>query len=233
VAVFSLMLLLALNAVTRRQTSTQRWGFSVLTGALVTLVTIILASAFQRLLLYEQAYGFTRLRTVTHIFMVWLGILLAATLVLELARRMRIFPAAVLLAALGFGITLNSINVDGLIVRQNVQRTRSGHPLDSAYLMGLSTDAVPALVSLYEDQALPEEIRTGLGGSLACQAARLKEETKGLSWQSFNISHNWASRSLQGLETSLSTYAVRQDEYGRWFITIDGSEHLCFSSNMD
>jgi hypothetical protein len=228
VALFSLMLLLALNAVTRRQTSKQRWGFSVLTGALVTLVTIILVSAFQRLLLYEQAYGFTRLRTLTHVFMVWLGILLAATLVLELARRMRSFPAAVLLAALGFGITLNSINVDGLIVLQNVQRTRSGLPLDSAYLMDLSTDAVPALVSLYEDPALPKLTRTGLGGSLACQAARLKEETKGLSWQSFNFSRSLASRSLQELETSLSAYPVRQDKYSRWLITLGGSEQLCF-----
>ena len=233
VALFSLVLLLGLDAATRRQTSTQRWGFSGFTGVLVTLVTIILASAFQRLLLYEQAYGFTRLRTLTHVFMVWLGILLVTTLVLELARRMRIFPAAVLLAAVGFGVTLNSINVDGLIVRQNVQRTRSGFPLDSTYLMDLSTDAVPALVSLYADPGLPKEIHTGLGGPLACQAARLKEETKDLSWQSFNFSRSLASRSLQGLETSLSAYPVRQDKYSRWFITIGGSEQLCFPGNMD
>jgi hypothetical protein len=233
VALFSLMLLLALNAVTRRPAATQRWGFSGLTGALVTLVTIILVSAFQRLLLYEQAYGFTRLRTLIHIFMVWLGILLVATLILELTRRMRIFPAAVLLAVLGFGVTLNSINVDGLIVRQNVERTRSGLPLDSAYLMNLSADAVPALVSLYKDPALPKEIHTGLVGPLACQAARLKEETKDLAWQSFNLSRSLASRSLQGLKTSLPAYSVRQDEYNRWFITIGGSEQLCFSGNMD
>ncbi len=55
----------------------------------------------------------------------------------------------------------------------------------------------------------------------------------GLGWQSFNLSRSWASRSLQNLGSSLSGYPVRQDEYGRWFITINGNEQLCFSETKD
>lgn len=233
VAFFSLMLLLGLNSATRRQTPRQRGGFSSLVAVLVALVVIILVSAFQRLLLYEQAYGFTRLRTVIHIFMIWLGVLLVATLLLELANRVRIFPAAVLLVAIGFGVTLSLINVDGWIVRQNVQRARLGLALDSAYLTNLSTDAVPALVSLYNDPTLPEPTHLGLRAALACQSARIQDETQKLPWQSFNFSRSQASRSLQSLAESFSAYALRQDAVGRWFINIDGREQPCFSAQVD
>ncbi len=233
VALFSLMLLLGLNTAARRQTTGQRRVFSTLAAALVALVLIILDSAFQRLLLYEQAYGFTRLRTVTHVFMVWLGMLLVLTLILELSRHVRVFPAAVLLCALGFGVSLNLANVDSLIVRQNVGRARAGQAFDSAYLMGLSTDAVPTLVSLYRDQTLPEAIRLGLGASLACQAAQVKDEIQRLPWQSFTFSRSQASHSLQSLGSSLPDYPVLQDEYGRWVVTIDGKQQNCYSGTMD
>jgi hypothetical protein len=232
VALFSLILLMSLNSAARRQTSRQRWGFSALAAILVALVLIILDSAFQRLLLYEQAYGFTRLRTVTHVFMVWLGILLVAALILELVRRVRVFPAAVFLCALGFGVSLNLINVDSLIVRQNVQRARVGLPFDSAYLMGLSTDAVPEMVSLYEDPSLPIGIRLNLSIPLACQSARIKDETQKLPWQSFNLSRSQANQSLQALGSDLASYPVHRDQYGRWSITIDGSDQPCFPGNM-
>jgi hypothetical protein len=233
VSLFSLILLLSLNAATRRYTPGQRWGFSGLAGALVILVIVILDSAFQRLLLYEQAYGFTRLRTVTHVFMIWLGVLLAATLILELARRVRIFPAVLALTAVGFGVSIDLINVDSLIVAQNVQRAQAGRPLDKTYLMGLSTDAVPALTRLYRDPALPEETRLGLAAPLACQAARVEDENENLPWQSFNFSRSRASQALQSLGTSLAEYPVHQDPHGRWLIRIDGSDQPCFPVNPD
>ncbi len=110
---------------------------------MVALVGVMLVSAFQRLLLYEAAYGFSRLRMYTHIFMIWLGVLLAVVVVLELLRRERLFPLAALLASIGFAATLVLINVDGSIVRQNVRRAPLGEGLDVAYLASLSTDSAP------------------------------------------------------------------------------------------
>ena len=72
VAFFSLLLLLGLGAITRRETETQRRVFSGFGVVLVGLVIVMLISAFQRLVLYETAYGFSRLRTYTHVFMIWL-----------------------------------------------------------------------------------------------------------------------------------------------------------------
>ena len=94
--------------------------FSIMGVVLFALVSVILVSSFQRLQLYESAYGFTRLRTYTHVFIFWLGALLLAVSVLEVFKRQRHFALAALIAGMGFVATLDIINVDGFIVRQNV-----------------------------------------------------------------------------------------------------------------
>ncbi len=143
VAFCSLLLFLGLSAIVRRQNQFQRRAFSGLGIGMVALVGVILVSAFQRLLLYEAAYGFSRLRIYTHVFMIWLGALLAVVVLLELLRRERFFPLAALLATLGFAGTLVLANVDASIVRQNVRRAAAGQALDVAYLATLSSELCP------------------------------------------------------------------------------------------
>ena len=79
VAVLSLLIYLCLAAVTRTKNQGQQRGFSILSTLLMVLVLIMLASSLQRMLLYEGAYGFTRLRTYTHVFIFCLAALLIAT----------------------------------------------------------------------------------------------------------------------------------------------------------
>jgi hypothetical protein len=57
VALLSLLLFLGLSWITKRDSASQKRLFSTLGILLTLLVTVILVSAFQRLLLYEQAYG--------------------------------------------------------------------------------------------------------------------------------------------------------------------------------
>ena len=150
VAFFSLLLILGASSVTRRETDIQRRIFSGLGIGIVALVIVMLVSAFQRLLLYETAYGFSRLRTYTHVFILWLALLLVTVVVLEFLHRERAFALAALVAALGFVLSLGTMNVDGFIVRQNVERAVQGEVFDVSYLTGLSTDAVPALAAAYQ-----------------------------------------------------------------------------------
>jgi hypothetical protein len=170
VAVMSLGLHLALAGLTRRESRRQRAVFSALTAVLTALVLVILASAFGRLLLYEQAFGFTRARTVAHVFMVWLGLLLLTLLALELRDRVRWFLLAGLVAAVGFAATLNVVGVDALIVRQNLAHAAAGAELDVGYLAALSPDAAPALARAAA-AAAPADA-AGLRGALACVTAR-------------------------------------------------------------
>ena len=71
----TLGLSLILDHVSVRQSQRENIIFRVLALMIVALTTIMLASASQRMWLYEQAFGFTQLRVYTHVFMVWLGVL--------------------------------------------------------------------------------------------------------------------------------------------------------------
>ena len=231
VALFSLLLFLGLSIITRRTTTSQSRLFSGLGVTLVLLVAVILASAYQRLLLYEQAYGFTRLRTYTHVFMVWVGVILLVVVMLELTNQLRFITLAGLVSTLGFGISLNLINVDAFIVDQNVVRAVAGEQLDTAYLSTLSFDAVPVLVDLFQKPGLPEDVHTDIGAVLACQTARLESNGK-MSWQSFHLARYTAQKLLQAHETELSIYPVKMDHYKLLDINTRGQWRHCWAGGV-
>ncbi len=74
-AILTLGLVMALANWTQRRAKSRRAWFNGLSGLLVGMISVMLASAFLRLLLYEHAFGFTRLRIYTHVAIVWMGLL--------------------------------------------------------------------------------------------------------------------------------------------------------------
>jgi hypothetical protein len=207
VAFCSLLLFLGLSGIVKRETPSQRRAFSGLGIGMVVLIAVILASAFQRLLLYEAAYGFTRLRTYTHVFMLWLGVLLAAVVVLEILRRERLFVTAGLLAAIGFAVTLNLLNVDAFIVRQNVGRAPEGKGLDVAYLASLSSDSVPELAAEFRAPSLPGMTRDAVGAVLVCRLHNgSMRPTEG--WRSYTLTGWQADLAMQAVQAKLDKYRV-------------------------
>ena len=238
VAVVSLLLFMGLSSITKKASRSQT-AFSALGVILLMLVTVILVSSFQRLLLYEEAYGFSRLRTYTHVFIIWLGLLLAAVIILELINKPRFFALAALVAGVGFITTLNVINVDAFIVKQNVSRYQSGEDLDIAYLASLSEDAVPTLHNLYQNADGAE--KDALAGAVACHAEIKNQYTyentdyTSYSWQSFHFSRYLAQKGWENLENSdgdaLQVQYRPLEEKESWnaYVVIDGEEIGCLS----
>lgn len=225
VAFFSLLLFLALSAVAQRVNKRQRGTFSTLGALLTILVGVILVSAYQRLLLYEQAYGFTRLRTYTHVFILWLGVLLAVLLVLELIGKLRTFTLVSILVAVGFGVTLNLLPVDGFIARQNILRAQEGAALDSSYLLSLSLDSVGEFWQLYNDGTIDSTLHEQIGGVLACQAAYNPPTNR--PWQAYNISRGRAERLFQTQQAELAHFNARLEPNNTWVITVNGKTQEC------
>ena len=189
VSVLTLGLILGLRELTRRETVRQSRLFNGLSSLMVSLVLVILASAFQRLRLYEAAYGYTQLRLYSHVFMVWLALVFVWFLV-TLWRRPDLFAVGAFVAAIGFLVTLNVINPDAFIVRQNLARYQATGKLDAYYLTTLSEDAVPALVRAL-DQTSGDE-RTVLGRHLGSRLKRMDESTQWRSWPSFHLARRRA-----------------------------------------
>lgn len=227
VAFISLVLFLGLSFVTRRETTLTRRVFSGLGILLTLLVGVMLVSAFQRLLLYEAAYGFTRLRAYTHVFMIWLGLLLLAAVILEAAGRLRFFALTVAVAVLGYGLSLPLLNVDGFIVRQNVARTLGGQELDSAYLVDLSHDAVPALFERFRDPLLPQSLRDDLGSILACHTKTSRLYPENAPWPSFQWSLYKAQTLFQQYGGELEIYPLEEGESGGWQVRVGNEWRQC------
>jgi hypothetical protein len=237
VAFFSLLMLLGLGAITRRETELQRRIFSGLGLTLVALVIVMLISAFQRLVLYEFAYGFSRLRTYTHVFMTWLGLLLVAVVILEVLRRERSIGLTMVLAALGFVLSLGVMNVDSFIVKQNVQReiqgtgdktfTQGRTDLDAQYFLDLSDDAVPALVDAFTNNSLSVYVHEKLGAALACKRHDREQDTRKIPWQSFNISRYLADIRFTKVDGELNSYKVIDENWPVKVETPGGDEFSC------
>ncbi|NTV62288.1 MAG: DUF4173 domain-containing protein, partial [Oscillochloris sp.] len=168
VAFLALGLLCVLALITRRESARRRRLFNVANGVLVLLVLGVLASAFQRMWLYELAYGFTRLRIYTHSFMIWLALVLLLFMLALVRSYPRIFTSGVFASALVYLTILNIISPDALIVRVNMARYQANptaldtepndtlfrsysQEVDLYYLLTLSSDATPDLVA-----ALPQ-----------------------------------------------------------------------------
>lgn len=226
VGLLSLGLIMTLAAVTRRETARRMTAFNVLGASLVVLVGAILASALKRLLLYEQAYGFTRLRTYTHIAILWMAIVFAAFLVLLVRDRLRHFAPACALAIVGFGATLSLLNVDAFIVARNVNRLNTSGELDLEYLFSLSEDALPGLVNL----ALtgPQAERGVLLPELACRAKQIRVRQEGLGWQSTNFARVAGMRSLSSISLLFTGIPVGE-EAGVWWVGEGKDRHDCLS----
>jgi hypothetical protein len=229
VAVFSLMMILGLGAITRREDEAQRKIFSGLSIAIVLLVLVMLVSAYQRLNLYEAAYGFSRLRTYTHVALIWIALLLLVVVVLEIIRRERFVAFSILVASLGFAISLSVMNVDGFIVRQNVARATQGKGLDVPYLVSLSPDTVPVLVEIFQSPSYPGLTRDAVGAVLSCRDH--STSTKAKDWRSFTIYDWMVDIKLADIQNDLNKYKVTSENGALQLTTPAGVYYECSGSS--
>lgn len=122
-AVITFGLLWATDKTTRQPTTGHTLAFRLLASTLIVQVLLIMASAFKRLYLYEQAFGFTTLRLYSHTFVIFLAIVFGLLLIKILrnqAEHRFAFPAFI--TALLFLAGLNALNPDAFIARQNLDR---------------------------------------------------------------------------------------------------------------
>jgi hypothetical protein len=111
-----------------------------LLGTLCVLTLVVIASALRRLELYEEAYGFTRLRLTADAILLWLGSLFVLVLAAGVFGGAWLPRAAV--AVTGAAVLLFALsNPDRRIAVRNLDRGSA----DLWYLDGLSADALPAL----------------------------------------------------------------------------------------
>jgi hypothetical protein len=137
VAVLVLPVVLAANTLARGRAT------RIASAALVLLLFVVIASALQRMRLYEQQFGLTELRLYATGSILWLATVFVWLGVTVLRGRPERFAFGALVAGFVASAAINVLDPDALIARTNLSRPH----VDVAYLAGLSDDAVPTLLA--------------------------------------------------------------------------------------
>ncbi len=172
-----------------------------------------------------------------------LGLLLIAFVFLEISRRERAVGLGMVLAALGFIVSLSILNVDSFIVKQNIQReirgvddkafTQGRADLDAQYFLDLSDDAVPSLVSAFQTKSVPVAVKEKIGASLACIRYTRNQDTRKYPWQSFHFSRYYADSALSQVKKDLDTYKIIDKDMPVKVETPSGIESSCYQYYYD
>ena len=187
--VASLLLLPVLAGIdwARRRDVTSSRLFLAFSITLVALLFVIMASAWQRLAIYRDAFGLTESRFYAAATLPWLAVALVWFLVSVARRRMEHFLAGAGALAVGVLLALTALNPDGFIVRTNLSRLDDGREFDAAYASILSADAIPALIERLD--TLPAAEQCTLATAIR---DRQSEDNSGL--RAWNWSRHRASR---------------------------------------
>ncbi|SFG45141.1 DUF4153 domain-containing protein [Sporolactobacillus nakayamae] len=194
VTLINFSILLALIYWTKKVGKVMDRTIQVLESLLVGCTLIMLGSAFIRMYLYEQMYGFTYLRVLTHAFMILLFVLFIFTLCRIWNVRIELFKYYLLTAITAF-VLVNYFNSDVLITKWNMARYEQTGKIDVGYLSSLSDGAIPQLTGLL--QAEDEAVRAKTENYLFERKKELNDER---SWQSFNLSRLHAKKVLANFE---------------------------------
>lgn len=170
-------------------------SIQILLTLMVSFSGVMLLSAFKRLLLYEEAYGYTVSRMLAHSFMLFLVIIFAYTLVKIWIHRLSLAHFYII-STLIFYTTLNLIHIDHWVVNENLARYEQTGKIDIDYMNRLSSTGVMGLIDLYkENPDIPK---------LADILALRKEEAAKthMSWQSYNLVQARVYDALKSLDVA-------------------------------
>ena len=190
VTLLNIGLLACTLTFTKTGSITAEISLKVLNTIMICCTFIMLFSAYYRMSLYEEAYGYTFLRIMTQAFMVFLLVLFAITLARVWVERLPLLKPYIVVAIVAFTV-VNYINVDTMIVKRNIERYYSTNVIDMAYIRTLSNDIVKDVKKLTQDK--DPEVAAAAKELLVQRKERLSEDRH---WQSFNLADYRARRAL-------------------------------------
>ena len=185
-----------------RDRRTKRFAQVVL-GALCLLTLVVLASAWYRLGVYEDAYGLTRLRVSVYASIAWLGVIFGLLVAAGVVWKSAWLPRAVIAVTAAGLLAFTLANPDALIAQRNVERFETTGLIDLGYLATLSEDAVPALA----------ELPVGERDCVLSQLAWNRGTRDNRGWSEWNYSRSSARATLERLAIPVTPPAFCDTSY--------------------
>ncbi len=162
-----------------------QYGVTILRGlsfTLLGLLSVVMASAFMRMHLYQTEYGQSELRLYTTAFMAWLALVCLVFSGTVLVGRRKYFAFSSFVSGLFVISILHLLNPDAMIERANISQAKTGKAFDAQYAISLSTDGLPSLVK--QIGGLPRAQQRIIAKALVSQ----HKGAWHTDWRAFNLS---------------------------------------------
>ncbi len=211
VAALVLPLLLAMHWLLKKDDPAGERIFRGLAAAQIAMLFVIMASAFERMRLYQAEYGLTEERLYPTAFMAWLaGVFVWFALTVLRGRRKHFAFGALVAGYLLIG-ALQLLNPDSLIARANIARALAGKSFDARYAGHLSADAAPVLAKSLPALG-PGVVSPSDRCALAARIIRRWSPAEGAGWRTSSLGRGRAIEAVRENAAALTALACSENK---------------------
>ena len=148
VSLINIVMILKANNTNLKETEKQVKYKKAMCISMIIFTLVIIISAFARMTLYQQNYGYTRLRVLVDWALITEIILLIPTIIYILKNKINLIKTYFVIIVTMYCI-VNFVNIDKFIVKNNINRYKETGNIDLNYLIEMNnTDLVEQLLEL-------------------------------------------------------------------------------------
>ena len=201
VAGLALPTLLFLHWLVAAETGLKMSRFKTLSVVMIAELLVVMASAVYRMMVYVHNCGLTEWRLYPTVFMIWLTLVLAWFIATVLRGRRDLFMFGAISSALAFGLLLDLINPDALVINVNASPRLVLSAFPATYAGQLSADATPAILAVLP--RIPADRQDIISGAILNKWGAWSRDQS--AWQSWNAGRSRAVFAIQAHRGTLES----------------------------
>ncbi len=198
VTALALPLLIAVTEGARIESPREKRVHGMLSGVLIGLLLLMMASALSRMWIYQAEYGWTLLRVHATALMLWIG----GSIVWFGACALRRTPGRFVIGSIGAGLAMLAclvvLNPAAGIITANVQRAHAGSDFDGTDAAALGADGLPTLLAALPAIAatLDDRERCAIRRAIDRAVAEATGAGGGRDWRTVSLSNVRAHKAV-------------------------------------
>ena len=204
VSFINFVILIVANINKIEKTKSQKIYNKIMSLLIILFTIIIIISAFYRMNLYQETYGYTYLRIFVDFVLISEVLISIPIIIYLLGKKIDMLKSVIIISSFMF-VLLNFMNIDNFIAEKNIDRYFN-NPEDSnfdiSYLCKLGTDATEQITRLLkaDDEYIVKRTERYLYEQK--QSLNLDE----MNWQEYNISKKEAKEILDKQNIEINYY---------------------------
>ncbi len=195
VSFINFIILIVANINKMKKTKGQKVFNKIMSLLIVVFTIIIIVSAFYRMSLYQETYGYTYLRIFVDFILVTEMLISIPVIIYLLGKKIDLLKTGIIITSFMY-VLLNFMNIDNFIAKKNIDKYFSNTEnsnFDISYLCNLGTDATGEMTNLLN--AKDDYIVKITKKYLYNQKQNLNLDK--MDWQEYNISKKHAKEILE------------------------------------